>query len=127
MKAMIDTSALIGTLPESVILGIHDHGASYLVRAEMVRGLRRFEARQGAAQTARVRRQLIATLDSVPGFWRAFDGAASDAYASLVAQPESAVRAKDAFIAAHALALGVPLMTADLGFTRYVNVDVQFV
>jgi len=127
MRGMLDTSVLIGIMPEQVIDHIDSYTASFIVRAELLRGLRRLERTAGDEHDARIRRQRIATLDSLPTFWRPFDADASDAYADLAAQPETAIRSKDALIAAHAIALGVPLLTADRGFTRFVGADVTFV
>nr|WP_274636810.1 PIN domain-containing protein [Microbacterium bovistercoris] len=42
----------------------------------------------------------------------------------LAAQPPTAARSTDALIAAHALSLGMPLITADQGFTRFTGLEV---
>lgn len=127
MKGMLDTSVLIGMIPEHVIDEIDQYAASFIVRAELLRGLHRFDATPELQPAARIRRQRIAALDDLPEFWLAFDADASEAYAQLTATSESAIRTKDALIAAHAVALGVPLLTADRGFTRFANADVIFV
>lgn len=119
MRAMLDTSVLIGPLPDDVIDAIEEYSASFVVRAELLRGRARFERSPGLAPAARARAQLIRTLDSLPGFWREFGEAESDAYATLETPTEAAARTKDALIAAHAIALEVPLMTDDEGFTRF--------
>lgn len=119
MRAMLDTSVLIAPLPDEVIDGIDEYSASYVVRAELLRGRARFTQSPHLAHAARARQQLIDTLDRLPGFWREFGAAESDAYATLAARSEAAARTKDALIAAHALALDVPLMTSDSGFTRF--------
>jgi predicted nucleic acid-binding protein len=38
--------------------------------------------------------------------------------------PKQAIRLKDALIAGHALALGVPLITRDRGFSRFDSVTI---
>lgn len=127
MKAMLDTSVLIGRIPDDIVEHIEEHAASVIVRAELVRGLERFEATPGTAHQARERAQLVNALDALPTFWRSFGVPESDAYARLRARPEQAARSKDALIAGHAAAHGVPLVTADRGFTRFVGIDVRFV
>jgi len=127
VRAMLDTSVLIGTIPTAVIDGIDEYGASFIVRAELLRGRERFARTAGHEHAARVRTQLVEALDAIPGFWTPFDDAAADAYATLAARPETAVRSKDALIAAQAVARGVPLLTADRGFTRFIGLDVEFI
>lgn len=124
MKGMLDTSVLIGPIPEDVIASIEEYAASFIVRAELLRGQRRFERMPQGQPAARARGELVATLDDLPAFWRAFGDAESDAYSRLVAPDERAVRTKDALIAAHALALDAPLLTADEGFSRFVGLRV---
>lgn len=119
MRAMLDTSVLIGPIPDDIIDGIEEHAASFIVRAELLRGQRHFERSQNLRHAARARAQLVSTLDTLPGFWREFAEAESDAYAALTSANERAIRSKDALIAAHAIALDVPLITADSGFTRF--------
>jgi predicted nucleic acid-binding protein len=121
---MLDTSVLIGPIPDEVIDAIEEHAASFIVRAELLRGHRHFERSEHLRPAARARAQLVATLDRLPGFWRPFGEAESDAYAALTTQSERAVRSKDALIAAHAIALDVPLITADEGFTRFAGLRV---
>lgn len=119
MRAMLDTSVLIGPLPDDVIDAINEFSASYIVRAELMRGRARFAQSPPLAHAARAREQLVETLDRLPGFWREFGAAESDAYATLVTRSEAVTRTKDALIAAHAIALDVPLMTADTDFTCF--------
>lgn len=119
MRAMLDTSVLIGPIPDDVIDLIEEHSASFIVRAELLRGRRHFERSPDLRHAARARGQLVSTLDRLPGFWREFGQAESDACAQLESRNERAVRSKDALIAAHAIALDVPLVTADAGFTRF--------
>ena len=119
MRAMLDTSVLIGALPDDVIDAIDEFSASYVVRAELMRLRARFAQSPSLAHAARARVQLVETLDRLPGFWREFGAAGSDVYATLTTRSEAAARTKDALIAAHAIALDVPLMTADTGFTRF--------
>ncbi|WP_036283715.1 type II toxin-antitoxin system VapC family toxin [Microbacterium luticocti] len=123
---MIDTSVLIGVLPDQIVDAIEDHGASHIVRGELLRGAERFAAQPNGRELARVRAQLVSALDELRAFWRPFDGAASTAYASLTAMPPSAARSKDALIAAHAVSLGVPVITADRGFTRFTGLEIIF-
>lgn len=124
---MLDTSALADVIPGEVVDGIENYGASFIVRAELMRGLRRYEGMPGMRHAAAVRAKRIAALDGVGTFWQAFDAAASEAYANLIAEPGSAARSKDALIAAHAVAVGCPLITADRGFTRFRDLEVRFV
>ena len=70
------------------------------------------------------RAQLIDALDDLRGFWRPFGAVESAAYADLRASSEQAVRSKDAIIAAHAIAAGQTLITADHGFTRFQGLEV---
>lgn len=119
MKGMLDTSVLVGRIPEDVLESIEGYSASMIVRAELRRGLARFRSMTGGERRARVREQLIDALDSLGGFWEAFGIPESDAYAELVADPETAARTKDALIAAHAVSRDVPLITADRGFSRF--------
>lgn len=123
---MIDTSVLIGALPDQIVDAIEDHAASYVVRGELLRGAERFAAQRNGRELARVRAQLVSALDELRSFWRPFDGAASTAYASLTAKPPTAARSKDALIAAHAVSLDVPLITADRGFTRFTGLEIIF-
>lgn len=126
MKAVLDTSVLIGPLREEVIDSIDEYAAPYIVRAELLRGREHFARTPDLAHAARARTQLVETLDLLPGFWLPFGAADSDAYATLVATSEGAVRTKDALIAAQALALDVPLVTADRGFTRFTGLRVEY-
>lgn len=119
MRAMLDTSVLIAPLPDDVIDNIEEFSASHIVRAELLRGRTRFAQSPRLAHAARARQQLIDTLDRCPDFWCSFGAVESDAYANLTTHNEAAVRSKDAFIAAHAIALELPLMTGDIGFTRF--------
>lgn len=121
MRAMLDTSVLIGPLPDEVIDAIDDYAAPYIVRAELLRGRARFAQSPQLAHAARAREQLVETLDRLPEFWREFGAAESDAYATLTTRSEAAARSKDALIAAHAIALDMPLMTGDAGFTRFIG------
>lgn len=125
MIAMLDTSVLIGPIPDDILARIDEYAASYVVRAELLRGQRHFERSPQYRPAARTRAQLVAALDDLPDFWRAFGAAESDAYAALESSSERAVRSKDALIAAHAIALDVPLITADAGFTRFVGLEVS--
>lgn len=125
MIAMLDTSVLIGPIPEDILTRIDEYAASFVVRAELLRGQHHFERDPERRPAARARAQLISALDDLAGFWRTFGAAESDAYAALESSSERAVRSKDAFIAAHAVALGVPLVTADAGFTRFVGLEVR--
>lgn len=127
MRGMLDTSVLIGVIPDDVIDHIEQHAASFIVRAELLRGLRRFESLAGSEHAARIRHKRIAALDSLPELWLPFDSGASAAYAALAASSERAIRTKDALIAAQAVALRVPLLTADRGFTRFKDAEVRFV
>ena len=70
---------------------------------------------------------MIAALDDLHGFWRPFGSAESDAYAQLRASSEQAVQSKDAIIAAHAIAAGQTLVTADRGFTRFQGLEVDLI
>lgn len=124
MIAMLDTSVLIGPIPDDILERIEEYAASVVVRAELLRGQRHFERSTEHGHAARARGQLVAALDALPGFWQEFGAAQSDAYAALESSSQRAVQSKDAFIAAHAIALGVPLVTADAGFTRFTGLDV---
>lgn len=124
MRAMLDTSVLIGPIPDDIVEQIDDHAASFIVRAELLRGRRHFERSAALRHAALAREQLVSALDALPEFWRPFGDAESDAYATLESSNERAVLSKDALIAAHAIALGVPLVTADTGFTRFAGLEV---
>lgn len=126
MKAVLDTSVLVGPLRDDVIDAIEEYAASFIVRAELLRGREHFARTPGLAHAARTRSQLVEALDLLPGFWLPFAAAESEAYATLVATSEGAVRTKDALIAAQALALDVPLVTADRGFTRFTGLRVEY-
>lgn len=127
MTGLLDTSVLIGPIPAPVIESIERYAAPYLVRAELLRGQRRFELSPTMRQRALARAQLIAALDDLHGFWRPFGAAESDAFAELRASSEQAVRSKDAIIAAHAVAAGQTLITADRGFTRFEGLEVDLI
>ena len=127
MTGLLDTSVLIGPIPAAVIEGIERYVAPYLVRAELLRGQRRFELSPNMRQRAAARAQLIAALDDLHRFWRPFGSAESDAYAQLRASSEQAVQSKDAIIAAHAIAAGQTLVTADRGFTRFQGLEVDLI
>lgn len=126
VQGLIDSSALIGGLPQSVLDKIENYCSSTIVRAELSYGLRVFQA---SAQKARVARRetLLRVLDSLPGFWRDFDAAASDGYGALTASTTQAMRVKDALIAGHAQSLGISVLTRDAGFTRFTSVEVDLV
>lgn len=126
MSALIDTSALIAGLPAEVISELGDHCSSTIVRGELAHGLHAFR-RAGRADRLARREALLDVLDSLPGFWRDFDLAASDAYGALTAEPPGAIRLKDALIAAHALRLDLPVLTCDTGFTRFPAVEVRLI
>ena len=127
MRAMLDTSVLVGRIPDVVVDGIEQYSASFLVRGELARGLGRFRSDPRATHLARMRAELLSALDALPAFWRPFDASASDAYGRLRAEPHAAARTKDALIAAHALAFGVPLLTADRGFTRFADLELEVI
>lgn len=122
---MLDTSLLISGLPDDVVDRIDAYHSSMICRGELIQGLVAFRSDQRRQAAARQRRELIRTLDGLPGFWLPFDRAASDSYGALTAEPRSAGRLKDALIAAHAHAVGVPLLTEDAGFTHYPDVDIR--
>lgn len=122
---MLDTSVLISGLPDDVVDRIDAYRSSMICRGELIQGLVAFRSDQRRQAAAGQRRELIRTLDELPGFWLPFDRAASDSYGALTAEPRSAGRLKDALIAAHAHAVGVPLLTEDAGFTRYPDVDIR--
>ncbi|UJP11180.1 PIN domain-containing protein [Microbacterium sp. KUDC0406] len=124
---MVDTSALIGVIPDDVISRVDQFAASYVVRAELLRGQRRWERDPATQQRAGIRAQLVSAFDDLGTFWRPFGVEESEAYSRLAAASEAAVRSKDAFIAAHAIAAGVPLITADRGFTRFDGLEIRFV
>lgn len=122
--ALIDSSALIGGLPAEVLKHLESYCSSMIVRAELAFGLRTFET-SGHAERAARRETLLHALDSIPGFWRDFDEAASDGYATLTAESRQAMRLKDALIAGHAQSLGIAILTRDSGFTRFRSVQVD--
>ncbi|ERK70031.1 type II toxin-antitoxin system VapC family toxin [Leifsonia aquatica] len=122
---MLDTSVLISGLPDDVVDDIDAYRSSMICRGELIQGLVAFRSDQRRQAAAGQRRELIRTLDELPGFWLPFDRAASDSYGALTVEPRSAGRLKDALIAAHAHAVGVPLLTEDEGFTRYPEVDIR--
>jgi predicted nucleic acid-binding protein len=121
---MLDTSLLISGFPDDVIDDIGSYRSSTICRGELVQGLVSFRADPRRKAAATQRQELIATLDGLPEFWMDFDRAASDGYGTLTARPRSAIRQKDALIAAHAFAIGVPLLTEDAGFSRFPDVEV---
>lgn len=123
---MIDTSVLIAGLPAAIIAEIEEYCSSTICRAELAHGLAAFEADPALHRQAAARRELMRLLDVLPGFWADFDRAASDGYAQLTAVPRTAIRLKDALIAGHALSRDLPLITADRGFTRFPDVQVEF-
>lgn len=120
---LIDSSALIGGLPTTVIDSLELHCSSTIVRAELVRGLRAFES-SGQRDRAERRATLLEALDAIAGFWRDFDVAASEGYGALTTSSPRAIRQKDALIAGHAQSLGIPVITRDAGFTRFSSVAV---
>lgn len=122
--ALIDSSALIGGLPGRVLDSLEKYCSSAIVRAELAYGLARFRA-AGQSERAARRETLLTALDSLPGFWRDFDVAASDGYGALTAATTQAMRVKDALIAGHAQSLGLAVLTRDAGFTRFASVDVE--
>jgi predicted nucleic acid-binding protein len=122
---MLDTSALISGLPEETIDNIEDYCSSMICRAELAQGLAAFEKDAARFAQLAIRRELLRLLDSIPGFWIDFDLHAADGYGELTANPKSAIRHKDALIAGHALALGLPLFTEDAGFSRFPAVTIR--
>lgn len=125
-RALLDSSALIGGLPDEVIAALEHYASSMIVRAELAYGLLAFRA-SGRAERAARRETLLDALDSIPGFWREFDLAASDGYARLTASSAQAMRLKDALIAGHALSLNAPVITRDRGFSRFTSVTVTII
>lgn len=125
MTAMLDTSVLISGLPEPVIAEIETYCSSMICRAELARGLASFAADPPQPKRVALRREFLRLLDAIPGFWLPFDAAAADGYGALTARPPSAMRQKDALIAGHALAAGLPLLTEDTGFSRFAAVEVR--
>jgi predicted nucleic acid-binding protein len=123
--AMLDTSVLISGLPEETIDTIEDYCSSMICRAELAHGLASFEKDAARFAQLAIRRELLRLLDSIPGFWIDFDLHAADGYGELTANPKSAIRLKDALIAGHALALGLPLLTEDAGFSRFPAVTIR--
>lgn len=124
IRGMLDTSLLISGMPDDVIDEIDSYRSSTICRGELVQGLVSFQADPRRTAAASQRQELIATLDDLPAFWLDFDRAASDGYGTLTARPRTAIRQKDALIAAHAQAVGVPLLTEDAGFSRFPDVEV---
>lgn len=124
IRGMLDTSVLIGGIPSEVIDDIGSYRSSMICRGELAQGLSAFEADRRRTTAAGQRRELIRTLDELPTFWLAFDRAASDGYGTLTARPRTAIRQKDALIAAHAFSANVPLLTRDTGFSRFPAVKV---
>lgn len=123
--ALLDTSVLISGLSEEMVNRIEVYRSSMICRAELAQGLAAFENDPARFAQLAIRRELLRLLDSIPGFWLDFDHSASDAYGSLTAEPKAALRLKDALIAAHALSVGLPLLTEDAGFSRFPSVDVR--
>ncbi|MEO7017291.1 MAG: PIN domain-containing protein [Leifsonia sp.] len=123
--AMLDTSVLISGVPEEIVDRIEDYCSSMICRAELAHGLAAFEKDASRFAQLAIRRELLRLLDSIPGFWAAFDLPAADGYGALTAKPKSAIRLKDALIAGHALALGLPLFTEDAGFSRFPAVTIH--
>ena len=122
--SLIDSSALIGGLPDDVLSALERHCSSTIVRAELVYGLRVFE-RTGQNTRAARRSTLVDALDTIAGFWQDFDIAASDAYGLLTASSAQAMRLQDALIAGHAQRLGIPVTTRDAGFSRFSSVEIR--
>lgn len=121
---MIDTSVLIAGMPAQMVGRVTEYCSSTICRAELAQGLNAF-ARDPQRHTEEVhRRELLRLLDSLPAFWVDFGCGASDGYGTLTAEPRSALRLKDALIAGHALALELPLVTVDKGFSRFPGVRV---
>jgi predicted nucleic acid-binding protein len=125
VQGMLDTSVLISGLPDAVVDDITTYRASMVCRGELIQGLVAFRSDPRRQAAAMQRRELLRALDDLPEFWLAFDRAASESYGTLTAQPRSAGRLKDALIAAHAHAVGVPLLTEDAGFSRYPDVEIR--
>ncbi|MCI0156162.1 type II toxin-antitoxin system VapC family toxin [Leifsonia shinshuensis] len=124
---MLDTSVLISGIPDHIIDELGSYRSSTVCRGELMQGLFSFQADPRRKAAASQRHELIATLDDLPEFWLDFDRAASDGYGTLTARPRTAIRQKDALIAAHAYAVGVPLLTEDAGFSRFPDVEVVIV
>ncbi|QNE37418.1 type II toxin-antitoxin system VapC family toxin [Leifsonia shinshuensis] len=124
IRGMLDTSVLVSGLPTDVVDDLGSYRSSMICRGELVQGLVVFRGDARRRSAADQREELIRTLDDLADFWLDFDRAASDAYGTLTAEPRRAVRPKDALIAAHAGAVGVPLLTEDAGFSRFPDVEV---
>ncbi|WP_374010008.1 type II toxin-antitoxin system VapC family toxin [Leifsonia sp. LS-T14] len=122
---MLDTSVIVAGLTPEIITGIEDYASSTICRAELVRGREAFEEDPAKQRLVPIRRELIRLLDSIPGFWMDFDARAADGYGRLTAQPKSAMRLKDALIAGHAFAHGLPLVTRDSAFSRFPAVQLE--
>ncbi|TAM71838.1 MAG: PIN domain-containing protein [Microbacteriaceae bacterium] len=126
-SAMLDTSVIIQGIPEDIIDDIENYCSSAIVRAELMHGLYSF-VNDPAVPEDRVKRRrlLIQNLDALEDFWADFGIDASDGYGILAACPKSAIRQKDALIAGHAVALKLPLITHDTGFSRF-DADVRII
>ncbi|HEY5223634.1 MAG TPA: PIN domain-containing protein [Microbacteriaceae bacterium] len=118
--AMLDTRVIIQGIPDDIIDEIENYCSSAIVRAELMHGLDSFIDDPAVSEDrAKRRRLLIQNLDAIDGFWADFGLEASDGYGVLTAHPKSAIRQKDALIAGQAVALKIPLITHDRGFSRF--------
>lgn len=114
---LLDTSILIDRVALVAISDdIDKFVSSTIVRSELVCGLHTREP--GSAERSH-RQKLIELFDGLNGFWLPFDLDSSEAYGALTAQPFSAMREKDALIAAQASSLNLPVVTNDRGFSRF--------
>jgi len=114
VRALLDTNVLIA-MPGAVVREIDQYAASIISRAELEFGVATASLRD-QEQVATMRRLRLDALDEAD-IWRAFDRRATRAYGAAAARVlrdgavPSTARHKDGLIAAHALALGVPVMT----------------
>jgi predicted nucleic acid-binding protein len=127
VRALLDTNVLVA-MPDEVVKQIDQYRASTVSRAELEFGVSTATLR-GQDQIATMRRLRLEALDDA-GIWVAFDERASREYGAAAARVlaggavASRARHKDGLIAAHALALGVPVMTRRAADLERFGVDV---
>ena len=124
--AMLDTSALLD-LPVALAEHLTEFASSQLCRAELEFGVA-LRRRRGQAGAAKRTEALLIVFDEAR-IWLPFDSAASSAYGLMAATAHAHAPAKarstDAFIAAHAKAVELPVITCNVPDFKQFDVRVM--
>lgn len=112
-----------GAMLSKVFPELEKYCARTIVLAELQRGLRILELRGSQDIEYLNRKYLFQELGAYAGFWVPFDAQAARGYSELRGA-SAQMRKRDALIAGHAKALGLPVHTADADFGTFEGVEI---